>query len=217
MTRKFKPLSPESIPELPSACAGCTFWESPEVLDRRCGASCDPEALAGWIKYVRAQWGDCGLVVKQDDDVLGFIKYAKAPYFPQASHFPSGRPDDDAVLISCMHIAEEARNHGLGKVMLQAVLRDLLQRGERTVQAYGYARQVPWEEMPVVGVDFLQRMGFKMRTPHPEYPLMRLDLRSLAAWTENLEAVLESLRLPLRARTGRVATPFVKAQGKGAS
>jgi hypothetical protein len=40
------------------------------------------------------------------------------------------------------------------------------------------------------------------------YPLLRLDLRTLATWTENLEAALESLLLPLGRRSG-VPTPSV--------
>ena len=37
-----------------------------------------------------------------------------------------------------------------------------------------------------------------MAKADPLYPLMQLELRSLAMITENLETVLESLRLPLR-------------------
>ena len=53
--------------------------------------------------------------------------------------------------------------------------------------------------VPVVGVEFLLRNGFTVARPHPLVPLLRVDLKSLVSWTENLEAVLDSLRLPVRA------------------
>ena len=59
---------------------------------------------------------------------------------------------------------------------------------------------------PLVGVEFLLRNGFVVATPHPEVPLLRLDLKSLVSWSDNLEAVLESLRIPLRVPSRAPAT-----------
>lgn len=199
MARRFTPLTPERIGELPSACPGCVFWESAERLEPRCGIRCDPEMLAGWMEYVAAQWGECGRVALEDGTVLGFIKYAPAVFFPQARNFAAGPPSEGAILLSCLHITEDARRRGLGKVLLQAALRDLVSRGERVVEAYAAAvRPDDFVHSAVVGKEFLERQGFTVRRPHPVYPLMRLDLRSLASWTENLEAVLDSLRIPVR-------------------
>jgi GNAT superfamily N-acetyltransferase len=206
MARRFKPLDAVRARELPSRCAGCAFWESSEQQPKRCGSTCDPETLEGWIDYVRAQWGDCGRVAYEGDDVLGFVKYAPPAYFPQARFFPAGMPDDDAVLITCLHVDPESRHFGLGKVLLHAALRDLAGRGERCVESYAAHRPGDGKELPVVSVDFLLKQGFTVARPHPEYPLMRLELKSLAAWTENLEAVLESLRLPIRVHN-RVPAP----------
>lgn len=202
MSRRFKPLDSVRLPDLPSRCTGCVFWESDTRQAKRCGSSCDPEALGGWIDYVRAQWGDCGRIVYEGDDVLGFVKYAPAVYFPQARHFPAGVPDDDAILLTCLHVSEEARHFGLGKVLLHAALRDLATRGERVVESYAVNEPSNVKELPVVSAGFLMKQGFTVRRPHAQYPLLRLELKSLAAWTENLEAVLESLRLPLRVRNG---------------
>jgi len=82
---------------------------------------------------------------------------------------------------------------------LRAALRDLALRGERRVEAFGAVHKpAVLEESPFVGMDFLIRNGFTVSRPDPLYPLLKLDLRSLAMLTENLEAVLESLRFPLR-------------------
>lgn len=198
MVRKFRPLTVDLLETLPPGCSGCAFWETAEPLAPRCGERCDIELARAWLKRVNAEWGDCGRVAVADGEILGFIRYAPASLVPQAQVMPAGPPDPKAVLVTCMHITPEARQHGLGKLLMQAALRDLVTRGERTVQAYATTGHGDYALSPVVGMQFLLRMGFTVARPHLSMPLMQLDLRSLAVWTENLESVLETLRLPLR-------------------
>lgn len=212
MARRFRPLTADLIETLPPGCSGCAFWETAEPLAPRCGQRCDTELARAWAERINAEWGACGRIAIDDGDVLGFIKYAPAAMVPQAQVMPAGAPDPRAVLIACMHIAPEARQRGLGRLMMQEALRDLATRGERTVQAYATTATGDYALSPVVGVQFLIRMGFTVAKPHPGMPLMQLDLRSLAAWTENLEVVLESLRLPLRV-TRRQPVPNMRERG----
>ena len=199
MARKLRPLRLNDFEHLPTECSGCIFWETPERHERRCGARCDSAVQAEWYHEVVQEWGDCGRVAHEDDEVLGFIKYAPSEYFPQAFTFSAAPPDAAVPLIACLHIGEEARHHGLGTLLLRAALRDLVLRGERKVQAFG-AVQKPavLEESPMLGIDFLLRNGFTVARPDPHYPLLQLELRSLVLWSENLETVLQSLKLPLR-------------------
>lgn len=213
MARRFRPLTPDRIVDLPPGCSGCVFWESPEALPLVCGAACSVEIARSWAERVGAEWGDCGRIALEDGKVLGFIKYAPAAYVPQARHMPAGTPSGRDVLITCMHITPDARQRGLGKVLMQAALRDLVTRGERSVQAYATVRHGAWDTSPVMGVEFLLRMGFTVARPHPALPLMQLDLKSLVAWTENLEAVLESLRIPLRVSAG-APVPNIQERGR---
>jgi GNAT superfamily N-acetyltransferase len=173
---------------------------------------CEPaderEALAQWIEDVRAEWGECGKVVYENGEPLGFVKYAPPRFFPQVVSMPSGPPDSDAVLIACLHVTARARDVGVGKMLLQATLRDLLMRGEKAVEAYAATGNVDRERTPLMTVEFLLRQGFAVARPHPVYPLMRLELKTLATWTENVEAVLGALQLPRRVRE-RVPAPLV--------
>ena len=198
MTRRFIGLSIADVKRLPARCAECVYWESNATLPAECGAACDGAAAIEWRRTVAAEWGECGRVAVEDGEFLGFIKYAPPGYFPQTRHMPAGPPLPDAIMIACMHIAPEARRHGLGGVLLREALRDLAGRGERTVQAYALGRRNNFESSPMVGVEFLVRSGFTVARPHPEMPLLRLDLKSLVSWADNLEAVLESLRIPVR-------------------
>lgn len=208
MARKMIGLSVADRDGLPARCADCIYWESPERLDMECGARCDSEFSREWVRTVAAEWGECGKVVTEDGKYLGFIKYAPPTRFPQARHMPSGPPLDDAPLISCLHIAPDARRHGLGGVLMREALRDLASRNEKTVQAYGLAHRINLDVSPMVGVEFLLRSGFTVVKAHPEVPLLKLDLKSLVSWAENVEAVLESLRLPVAVpKRAPVATP----------
>jgi GNAT superfamily N-acetyltransferase len=199
MTRRFKPLNFTGAGQLPMTCSTCAFWESAGERERRCGTVCDADLQGAWYRRVTDEWGDCGRVAFDGDEVLGFVKYAPSGFFPQASTFAVAPEDPSTPLIACLHISADARHRGLGAVLLRAALRDLAGRGERRVEAFGYTDTAGQrEEMPMLGNTFLVRNGFTVVHPDPFYPLLRLDLKSLALWQDNLEAVLESLRFPLR-------------------
>lgn len=212
--RKLQPLALEHLSRLPGACPGCAFWETPDVHERACGSICDQEAVEAWFRRVGSEWGSCGRVATHGDEVLGVIKYAPSGLVPQAATFPAAPLDPNVVLITCIHIRDDARQHGLGRVLLQATLRDLIARGERTVEAFGAARSQSITTTPTIGMEFLVRQGFTVSRPDPSFPLMRLDLKSLAVWSENLETVLNSLRMPLRSPRG-VPSPSAHAQPPG--
>lgn len=196
MARRIRALTPDRIDELPGLCACCALWEGGSLASPECGEAADRERLVGWIAMVRSEWGDCGRVAFEDGEPLGLVKYAPPRYFPGLADMPAGLPSDDAVLVACLRVAGDARHAGLGKVLLQAALRDLTSRGEKVVEAYASADPLDREDSPLMSVEFLLRQGFTVSRPHPRFPLMRLELRSLVAWTDNLEAVLEALQLP---------------------
>ncbi len=210
MAVKLRPLTPERVADLPDACACCAFWESDDSLSTTCGSVCDADRFVAWVQEVTSEWGDCGRVAYVDGKGTGFVKYAPARFLPQVRHMAAGAPSEDAVVLACLHVASGARHAGLGKMMLHATMRDLVSRGERALEAYGAASPSDRLTTPMMTVEFLIRQGFTVIRPHPRYPLMRLEMKSLAAWTENIEAMLESLQLPLHGRE-RVPAPTARA------
>lgn len=213
MPRRLQPLTADVFDRLPAACQGCAFWESTRMVSRECGSVCDRELLREWYATVSTEWGECGRVASDGDEILGFVKYAPSRYFPQARTFNSAPENPDAPLIACLHVSPDARDRGLGKLLLQATLRDLSVRGERSVEIFGSTEPIAREISPMPSVDFLLRQGFQVSRPDPAYPLMRLDMRSLALLTENLESVLDSLFAPLRSpKRQHVPAPWMKAR-----
>jgi len=207
VARRIRSLTVDRIDDLPDPCASCGMWEAGEGGRALCDPSGARADLVRWIGTVRSEWGECGRIAYENGEPLGFVKYAPPRFLPQAYAMPSGAPPEDAVLIACLHVEPDVRDAGLGKVLLQAALRDLVSRGERTVEAYAATELVDRERSPLMTVEFLLKQGFAVVRPHPVTPRMRLELKSLATWTENLEAVLDALQLPRRVE--RVPAPLV--------
>lgn len=197
MARRFVGLSLLDADRLPAPCSSCVFWQTAEPLPHECGVACDADAIGEWTRGVLEAWGECGRAAVEDGQTLGFIRYAPPVYFPQSLHMPAGPPEPEVPLIACMHIAPEARRRGLGGLLLREAMRDLASRGARAAQAYGLAERTDFDRVPMVGVDFLVRNGFTVARAHPSVPLMRVDLKAIASWTENLEGLLGTLRIPL--------------------
>lgn len=207
MARRMRRLTVERVGDLPEPCSSCALWETGGHAAPVCEPADARHELEQWVEEVRAQWGECGRIAYENGEPLGFVKYAPGRFFPQVVSMPSGPPDHDAVLIACIHVMREAADAGLGKVLMQAALRDLVSRGEKAVEAYGSSQQIDRDRSPLMSVEFLLRQGFSVARPHPVYPLMRLELKSLATWTESVEAVLDALQIPLRRE--RVPAPLV--------
>jgi GNAT superfamily N-acetyltransferase len=198
VARKIRTLTVERIGDLPDPCSSCAMWEVGGAHAPTCAPARAREELAAWVREVRSEWGECGRIAYENGEALGFVKYAPARFFPRVTSMPSGVPDEGSVLLACLHVEPDVRDAGLGKVLLQAALRDLVSRGERVVEAYASSDSSDRETTPLLTVEFLLKQGFTVVRPHPTTPLMRLELKMLASWTESVEAVLEALQLPRR-------------------
>jgi GNAT superfamily N-acetyltransferase len=197
MARRLRPLTHARAAELAVECAECRFWEEGLPTLHKCASVAAHDAQEAWYRIVREEWGDPGRICFQDREALGLIKYAPTRYFRRAQGtLGPGRASDDAVLLACLHVREEARNLGLGTVLLQAAFSDLTSRGERFVEAYGSVAPAT-EDSPFITANFLLRQGFQVVKPHSDLPLLRLELEALEAWTESFESALESLQLAL--------------------
>jgi hypothetical protein len=52
----------------------------------------------------------------------------------------------------------------------------------------------------VIPADFLLRVGFKTQRNHARYPRLRMDLRTVLTWREEVESALERLLEAVRPR-----------------
>jgi hypothetical protein len=90
------------------------------------------------------------------------------------------------------HVLPEFAGGGLGRMLIQGVAKDLVRRGVKALEAFGDAK---WDGPGhcVVPADHLLAVGFKTVRPHARYPRLRLELKSVASWREDVEVALERL------------------------
>ena len=208
MARRVARLTLDTLADLPDEARCCLQWELDPVSRRRLpdqgSAVAEKEA---WVSRVLLDWGSCGRVVYVDDNPAGFVLYAPPAYLVGSASIPTAPVSDDAVQLAAARVFEPYAGAGLGRLLMQEVVKDLVQRGGiRAVEAFGTtgsaaaqldraARAVlhPDEHECLLPVEFLQRVGFKTQRSHPRTPRMRLELKSVVTWREEVEAALERL------------------------
>ena len=187
----------EALDALGVPCRTCLFWELDPV---RRGRLHDPETRAevkeSWMSEVLREWGSCGRVVLVDDRPVGYVVYVPAALAPGASVLPTAPVSPDAVLMTTAYVAPHARGGGLGRMLVQGMARDLIERGGvRAVEAFGDTRDGGKSDAHqcVLPLGFLSGVGFKTQRAHPTTPRLRMDLRSALTWRDEFEMALERL------------------------
>lgn len=207
MSRKAVPLTLDLLAALDAPCRHCVFWELDPVRRGRlepCDAAGEKEA---WLSEVLREWGSCGRVMLVDGQPVGYATYAPPAFVPGADSFATAPVSPDAVLLTTVYVDRAHAGGGLGRILVQAMARDLIKRGDVTaIEAFGDLRgpgrvlQTPGAGC-VVPVDFLGRVGFKTHRPHLTTPRLRMDLRTALTWRDEVEAALERLLGVVRPET----------------
>ncbi|MGI8435113.1 MAG: GNAT family N-acetyltransferase [Nocardioidaceae bacterium] len=203
MTRRLVPVTADNVADLPTPCLDCTFWEtgrSNRSLNDAHRASGDDKN--DWVSSVLLEWGRCGRIVYVDGEVAGFALYAPAKYVAGRPPFGAGPPSRDSVVLMSARIMPEFTEAGLGRVLIQSVVKDALRRrGARSLEAYGDVLSQPLQCF--LPVDFLTAVGFRTVHQHPRYPLLRLELRNVMWWRSEVEEALERWLGALRPEVAR--------------
>jgi ribosomal protein S18 acetylase RimI-like enzyme len=192
MTRRLVAITLDNLDDLPRRCRTCVFWELDPVAGTRAEEAGDPGLeKEAWISGTLLEWGSCGKIVYVDNLPAGYVLFAPPAYVPRSLAFPTSPVSPDAVLLMTAHVLPEFSGAGLGRMLVQAVAKDLTRRGVRAVEAFG---DLKWETAAcVLPADYLLAVGFKTVRPHPRFPRLRLELKSIASWREDVEVALERL------------------------
>jgi GNAT superfamily N-acetyltransferase len=183
MSRKIVSLNLDNLGDLPSPCRSCVLWE----LGPR---PAEPAGKADWVRAVLLEWGSCGQVAYVDGQAAGFVLYAPAEYVDGPSVVATSSTSDDAVLLMTARVLPEYAGAGLGSVLVQSMVKDLMRRRKvKAIEAFGDAQGL--ELRCLVPAGFLTAVGFKTVQPHPRFPRLRLDLRNVVTWRTDVELALE--------------------------
>ncbi len=183
MGRRIVPLTGDNVGDLPLPCRACVLWETGQR---------EPDATAkdDWVSAVLLDWGSCGRLLYVDGEVAGFALFAPPQYVALTASPLARETSSDAALLMTARVLPEYAAAGLGRVLIQAVVKDLMRRrGIRAVEAVADAQG--HELSCVVPARFLTAVGFKTVQAHPRYPRLRLDLGSVLTWRTEVEIALE--------------------------
>lgn len=200
MSRRLARLTLDTLADLPEDARSCVFWELDPVRRARVDEEGrGAEEKEAWLSTVLLEWGSCGRVLYVDEVAAGYALYAPPGFFAGSVSLPTAPPSEDAVLLATVLVRPELSGGGLGRVLMQSVVKDLVKRGGiRALEAFGDNRAAPQGQQVehgfcVLPADYLAHVGFKTVRPHVRYPRMRLDLRTAVSWRDEVEAALERL------------------------
>src|SRR4029077_20860504 len=120
--RKVVRLTLDHLEELTAPCRTCLFWQLDPVRRERVEDPADE--LDAWVSAVLRDWGSCGRVVLVDGAPKGFALYAPESFLPGAAAFATAPVSADAVLLTQVYVAPDARRGGLGRMLVQGMARD---------------------------------------------------------------------------------------------
>ncbi|MBV8542299.1 MAG: GNAT family N-acetyltransferase [Pseudonocardiales bacterium] len=194
MSRRMVGVTLDNLDLLPKKCRQCVFWElAPHIREQAEEFGQTELEKESWVSNVLLEWGSCGRIVMSGDVSAGYVLYAPPAAVPRAAAFPTSPVSADAVLLTALKVLPEFGGGGLGRMLVQAVAKDLIRRGVKAIEAFGDAQPDPAEPSCVVPAEFLQQVGFKTVHAHPRWPRLRLELRTALTWKEDVEAALERL------------------------
>ncbi|MGI8760915.1 MAG: GNAT family N-acetyltransferase [Jatrophihabitantaceae bacterium] len=219
MSRRLVSITLDNLGDLPHRCRRCVFWElDPVAGERACAAGGTELEKEAWVSDTLLEWGSCGYLSYVDGLAAGYVLYAPPAYVPRSLAFPTSPVGADAVLLMTARVLPEFTGGGLGRMLVQAVARDISRRGVRAIEAFGRdgdgretggdsdgdGRKTGGAAAPKHGAGaqhdcllpaaYLLSVGFKTVRPHPRTPRLRLDIKSTVSWREDVEYALERLR-----------------------
>jgi len=215
--REVFSLTLDRLHDLPDPCASCIFWELDPALAAGSIARGEPALdKESWLSSALLEWGSVGQIVYVDGVPAGYITYAPPYLVPRATAFPTAPVAADAVMLMTARVATEFAGQGLGRTLIQGAAKDVMRRGVRAVEAFGYLGDPEAQKAAcVIPARFLTAVGFKTVRDHHTFPRLRLDLRTALTWREDMEAAVERLLASVRSpslsqgrrasRTGAVA------------
>ena len=198
--REVFSLTLDRLQDLPDPCVSCIFWELDPALAAESMAGGEPGLdKESWLSSALLEWGSVGQIVYVDGVPAGYITYAPPYLVPRATAFPTAPVAADAVMLMATRVVPDFAGQGLGRVLIQGAAKDVMRRGIRAVEAFGYLGDPDSPKAAcVIPAKFLTAVGFKTVREHRTYPRLRLDLRTALTWREDMEAAVERLLVAVR-------------------
>ncbi len=217
----IKDLTYDKLEKLNIKCSTCQFWvdnSRMSFLDDFSGIS----TLWGFLKskYFELKnlnnrkkftlfFNNGGGIIKaafSGKRCIGVLFAGRYYLFPKLKLFNIYPPDNDSIFLGCIYVMPEYRNLGVGKKLLMSIEKDLIKDKIGSIESIGKRLNddMDLEEYinsPIIPVKFLIKNGFYIKKNDNLFPLLRLDLNSIAKVFLEGRLFLKNLVLERGART----------------
>jgi GNAT superfamily N-acetyltransferase len=218
MATQLRPLASDDLAGLPAGCRACLFWElgTPAPDDRAVGVlvgapredlpARPAERKRAWVSSRVDDGTPPGRVAVVAGELAGYALFGPSRAFARRRP-PVPAATQDAVLLATMWVDPAHRGAGIGRLFLQAAIKEALRLDLAAVEAYGDRRF--HERSCVLPAMWLLHEGLEVHREHPRTPLFRLDVRRTVRWADSLEHALEGVlgHLPRRSPVPEPAGP----------
>lgn len=137
---------------------------------------------------------------------IGILIAGKYNLFPKLRSFKVYPPDPNSVFLGCIYVEPEQKGLGIEKRLLMDLVIDLIKQNVISIETIGKRinddmDEDEFENSPLVSAKFLINNGFYLKKNDELYPLLRLDLQSIARDFVKEELILEKLAYRKTARS----------------
>lgn len=204
IARRTVPLASDALDEFPTACRACVRWELDPLSAARARRGHETaEAKQRWWREALAEGHGGGVLARIDGRTAGYATWSRPGHAGGGGATPAGPVSPDAVLLMALRVDPGHRGAGLGRWLVQAVVRQALRqpgdgRGARALEVYGDRLAGGDGAGCLAPVGFWLACGFEVVREHPTTPRLRLDARRLATWRADVRADVEEAWVRLR-------------------
>ena len=220
----IKDLSCKQLEKIEFKCIGCNYWFDCDRINffKDLSAVRSIRELKGFLKgklFDKSARKDNGKKIISFKEHGGKIKAAfiggkcigiilAGSYylFPRLKNFDVFPPDFDSAFLGCIHVVSEYRGMGVGKRLLVEIEKELIKEKIKSIESVGKRLNDDIDEdeywnSPLNPVKFLINNGFYLKKNDPLFPLLRLDLKSIAINFAENQTQLDEMALEREVRS----------------
>ena len=129
---------------------------------------------------------------------IGILIAGDYTIFPKLQSFRVFPPGPDSTFLGCIYVEPDERRSGVEKRLLVELEKYLLIKNIAAIETIGKRLdddidEEEFENSPLVSFKFLINNGFYLKKNDEQYPLLRLDLKSIARGFSREELSLEKV------------------------
>jgi hypothetical protein len=133
-------------------------------------------------------------------ECIGVILAGGYYLFPRLKEFNIFPPDFDSIFVGCIYVIPKYRETSVDKRLLIELEKELLAEKVKSIESIGKRLnddidEEEYYESPNVPFKFLINNGFYLKKNDPLFPLLRLDMKSIAVNLAEDEKLLAKLAL----------------------